>query len=644
MRSNVLTILAFTSPVLAGGVSCSRAVDRVPRVLANDNRAGGGVLENGVLTLALEAREGRWYPDGDSGPSLVMQVFAEAGEAPRNPGPMIRVPSGTIVKVSVRSLLADSTLVVYGLHTHPGDTGDTIQVAPGATRDISFAAGEPGTYFYWGRTTDDSMHTRNGIDSQLHGAFIVDPPGGPAQPDRVFVLGSWSGKFDRRLGYGAELRVINGLSWPHTERMTYTAGDTVVWRWVNPTDSPHPMHLHGFYFDVVSRGNWAADTMLSGDNRSRVVTEMPRPGQAFAMQWVPEEPGNWLVHCHVAFHTSMYLAADRVADPADPVTVDHHHGMRGMVMALTVNPGVSTARRPEGDSTARHIRLVAQAAPRRYRSELDEMAFVQQVGTSEPAPDSVPAPSSLLLLKRGEPVRFTIVNRLRTSTGVHWHGIEVPAYSDGVPDWSGSGSRRSPAIAPGDSFTVGFTPTRSGTFIYHAHSNETFQISLGLYGGLLVVDDPAAYDPERDRLIIISSAGPNGAAGARFNGSLTRDTLRLTAGTTYRLRLIHLVEDFTTWVALLRGDTPEQWTPVAKDGADLPASRQVQRRAALLSGPGETTDFDYTPTEPGVLRLEVEQRTGAWTSSLPIVVTPKDAPAGAGISTSRAARPRARAG
>ena len=57
--------------------------------------------------------------------------------------------------------------------------------------------------------------------------------------------------------------------------------------------------------------------------------------------------------------------------------------------------------------------------------------------------DSVPVPSSLLVLRRNEPVRITIVNHLRAATGVHWHGIEVPAYSDGVPGWSGSGGSRS---------------------------------------------------------------------------------------------------------------------------------------------------------------------------------------------------------
>jgi FtsP/CotA-like multicopper oxidase with cupredoxin domain len=597
---------------------CQSSQSGPPRVEPNDNRTAAGQLQNGVLTLRLEAREGRWYPDGDSNPNLVLQHFAEAGRALQNPGPLIRVPTGTTIQVSVHNAL-DSALVLYGLHTRPGTMADTIHVAPRATRELRFPAGEPGTYFYWGSTTGNPVEDRDGIDSQLQGAFIIDPPGGPAHPDRVFVLGAWVGEYDRRAGFTPQLRAINGLSWPGTERLTYTAGDTIDWRWVNPTFSPHPMHLHGFYFDVLSGGTWAADTTFAADVRRHVVTEMPRPGRTFTMRWIPEEPGNWLMHCHVAYHTSFLLSAELSPVNFDPVTVDHVHGMRGMVLGVTIKPGASSVRRAEATTNARNIRLIAQAAPRRFEGELDEMAFVLQEGSSAPAADSVPVPSSLLVLKRNEPVRITIVNKMRAATGVHWHGIEVPAYSDGVPGYSGHGTRLAPAIAPGDSFVAAFTPRRSGTFIYHAHSNETFQINLGLYGGLLVTDS-GTYEQEHDRLIIIGAAGPAGTPGARINGSLTPDTLRLKVGTAYRLRLIHIVPDYTTWIALLRGDNPEQWRPLARDGAELPRAAQIIRQSTLLSGPGQTMDFEYTPTGPGLLRLEVEQRGGDWKIELPIRV------------------------
>lgn len=592
----------------------------VERVVPNDNRLAAGVLSNGVLRVRLEARPGRWYPDGNDGPSLVMPMFAEVGRLPRNPGPLIRVTTGTTIRVSVRNALSDSTLVVYGLMTRPGSATDTIQVRPGATRELSFTAGAPGTYFYWGTTTHQAVADRGGIDSQLHGAFIIDPPGRAPPPDRVFVLADWIGPADSA-GLSPELRVINGLSWPHTERFRYTVGDTIRWRWVNPSDSPHPMHLHGFYFDITSRGSWAADTALPKGDQSRVVTEMPHSGGTFAMTWVPEEPGNWLFHCHIAFHTSMFLSPKYVVDPEDPIAMRPEHGMRGMVLAVTVRPGQSTARRPGAVAGAREIRLVAQAAPKRFRGVLDEMAFVLQEGNTPPAADSVPIPSSLLVLERGKPVRITIVNRMRAPTGVHWHGIEVPSYSDGVPDWSGSGRRIAPTIESGDSFVAEFTPPRSGTFIYHAHVNEAFQVNLGLYGALLVVDS-GRYDPEHERLIMLGGNAPGGHS-PRINGKALPDTLRLKAGQSYRLRLIHIIPDWTIRVVLRSGDSVVNWRAMAKDGAELPPHRQTFRPADLIAGPGETMDFEYRPAAPGMLRLEVMQRTGVWTMPpLPIRVEP----------------------
>ena len=60
---------------------------------------------------------------------------------------------------------------------------------------------------------------------------------------------------------------------------------------------------------------------------------------------------------------------------------------------------------------------------------------------------------------------------------------------------AGDSQRIAPAIAPGGSFEARFTPPRSGTFIYHTHIDEMRQQQAGLSGALLVVDDPAAYDP-----------------------------------------------------------------------------------------------------------------------------------------------------
>ena len=72
----------------------------------------------------------------------------------------------------------------------------------------------------------------------------------------------------------------------------------------------------------------------------------------------------------------------------------------------------------------------------------------------------------------------------------------------------------------------------------------------------------------------------------------------------------------------MKGQRAEQWRALAKDGAELPPHLQTTREAAFIAGPGETMDFEYRPSVPGLLTLDVAQRSGEWKTTLPIRVEP----------------------
>ena len=160
MARLVLTLALVTLPAADGAVSANR-------IVANTNRTPAGRLRNGVLTLSLELRTGTLRPQADDGPGIEVQAFAEPGKPLRIPGPLIRVPEGTLVRARIRNTRTDSRLVLHGLYTHPAAGDDSVLVAPGATREVSFTAGAPGTYFYWGTTTGRAMADDRWIDSQL---------------------------------------------------------------------------------------------------------------------------------------------------------------------------------------------------------------------------------------------------------------------------------------------------------------------------------------------------------------------------------------------------------------------------------------------------------------------------------------------
>src|SRR4029078_1832623 len=145
------------APTAAGGRA---AADRpapasavsLPMATANDNREAAGVLKDGVLTLRLVAEEARWRPEGQSeaDPTRTIQAFAEEGQAPQIPGPLVRVPEGTEIRMSVRNAIPGAPMRLYGAMTRPGDPEAFVEIASGATRELRFTRRKPGTYAYLG--------------------------------------------------------------------------------------------------------------------------------------------------------------------------------------------------------------------------------------------------------------------------------------------------------------------------------------------------------------------------------------------------------------------------------------------------------------------------------------------------------------
>jgi FtsP/CotA-like multicopper oxidase with cupredoxin domain len=244
-----------------------------------------------------------------------------------------------------------------------------------------------------------------------------------------------------------------------------------------------------------------------------------------------------------------------------------------------------------------------------------------------------PGVSPPLFLTRGDPVAITVVNRLREPTAVHWHGIELESYYDGVPGFSGSPARLSPVIAPGDSFVARFTPPRAGTFMYHSHVDEPRTHQAGLVGALIVREPGDGDNDDHVFVIKTARAGRGEEAVVDINGQQNPDTIVLHAGRPARLRFMNLTRgnpSATVWLTsrqdsvrqLLRDTLVLQWRPVAKDGADLPAPARAPRIARQVVSMGETYDFEVTPAERGLLRIEVRAAIGqrALLNRVPIAV------------------------
>src|SRR5437764_7163531 len=137
-------------------------------------------------------------------------------------------------------------------------------------------------------------------------------------------------------------------------------------------------------------------------------------------------------------------------------------------------------------------RSYAEPATKEYRIAA-KSATVNLTGKGHPDTavwayeGTVPGPE--LRVRRGEPVRITVANKLDEDTTVHWHGIRLPNAMDGVP-----GLTQKP-IRPGDSFVYDFTPPDAGTFWYHPHADTPQQLGRGLAGSLIVEEtEPVTVD------------------------------------------------------------------------------------------------------------------------------------------------------
>ena len=591
----------------------------------NDNRRAAGELRENVLTLRLYVGEGSWRPEGPLGPSFVIAAFGEENAELSVPGPVIRVREGTAVKVVLRNAL-QSTLRINGFCPRPAKTCDPMMIAPGASQEGQFTLGSPGTYYYYGTTGTGPLFSRPQHDTQLVGAIVVDPAAG-SPPDRVFILSTYGrppGNQPR--SSKSDVFAINGVSWPHTEMQHYKTEDQVHWRVINLSFVPHAMHLHGMYFNVDAAGDISTQQQFVDSQRRKVATQLIGIGQTFNMSWSADRPGNWLFHCHMTFH--MHKEGHNASHQVGDQMPDKSAGMAGMVLGIEVSGPPKPNDAQPNTPAPRQMSLILTEEPNRYG---DKAGFRMSLeGTDAPRLNTGAVPGPVIVLARGEPVEITVVNRLSQATAMHWHGIELDSFYDGVAGWSGQSDRQAPPILPGESFVAKFTPPRAGTFIYHTHWHDDAQLAGGLYGPLIVLEPGEKYDPETDHIVVI---GLNGVIQEdqwatpsiiTFNGKTTPDPIIMRADVPNRLRLINITANGVSLWVLLQGVPFDQgnWKPVAKDGATLPDTQAQPRPARQVIAVGETYDFELVPSGSRSaffpLWLELRRSDGGYLLEAPI--------------------------
>lgn len=188
----------------------------------------------------------------------------------------------------------------------PGERADLLIDATGAPGTVAALRSLPYVRGHGGgsRTPLDVLRVQ--YDGEP--ALALLPPPGASSP--IAPIGT-DGTTPRTLTFseqfdGTHARfLINGSAYPDVPPIRTRLGATEVWDLVNTSTADHPFHLHGFFFQVISRGGVPEREIAWHD-----TVNLPAH-QTVRIAFRPElHPGMWMYHCHILEHAENGMMGD----------------------------------------------------------------------------------------------------------------------------------------------------------------------------------------------------------------------------------------------------------------------------------------------------------------------------------------------
>lgn len=202
-------------------------------------------------------------------------------------------------------------------------TDQGIAIAPGERYDLEFTANNPGSWLLEEHGSDDRVNNMRAViayedsagETDASNAFEKLPPfdlmNYGKQSETKFSLNQ---SFDQNvlmnlnteMKDGAMVYTINGKVYPDTEHIKVKKGETVKVTFVNKSmTDDHPMHLHGHFFQVLSKNGQP----LGGAPVIKDTLNV-KPGEKYVVAFEADNPGDWMFHCHDLHHASAGMVTD----------------------------------------------------------------------------------------------------------------------------------------------------------------------------------------------------------------------------------------------------------------------------------------------------------------------------------------------
>ncbi|MBZ0105471.1 MAG: copper oxidase [Sulfuricella denitrificans] len=237
-------------------------------------------------------------------PGMIANLWGYNGQSP---GPTIECVEGDRVRIFVTNKLPEHTTVHWhGILLPSGMDGvgglTQPQIPAGKTFVYEFEMKKSGTFMYHPHA-DEMVQMAMG----MLGSIVVHPKNPNLhRVDRDFIFlanafdidpGSYTPRVNTMTDFN--LWCWNSRAFPGIDPIVARTGDKVRIRMGNLTMTNHPMHLHGYDFEVTGTdGGWVPKSA-----RWPEVTTDIAVGQMRAIEFDAIYPGDWAFHCHKSHHT-----------------------------------------------------------------------------------------------------------------------------------------------------------------------------------------------------------------------------------------------------------------------------------------------------------------------------------------------------
>ncbi|MDH3319344.1 MAG: copper oxidase [Betaproteobacteria bacterium] len=237
-------------------------------------------------------------------PGMTANLWGYNGQSP---GPTLECVEGDKVRIFVTNRLPEHTTIHWhGILLPSGMDGvgglTQPQIPVGKTFVYEFQMKKSGTFMYHPHA-DEMTQMAMGMMG-----FLVVHPKDPgfmrADRDFVFLMNAYDidpGSLTPRVNTMTDFNLWswNSRVFPGIDHLVARRGDRVRIRIGNLTMTNHPIHLHGYDFEVTGTdGGWVPKTA-----RWPEVTTDVAVGQMRTIEFTANAPGDWAFHCHKSHHT-----------------------------------------------------------------------------------------------------------------------------------------------------------------------------------------------------------------------------------------------------------------------------------------------------------------------------------------------------